>query len=84
MRIALCYSGRPRDYRQCLENHQKTFGLQEKTPQHHLSEDQKIMEQIFNLVALPETFLIISLNLKERKEVNGGQLQALLLHMQQN
>ena len=42
------------------------------------------MEQIFNLVALPETFLIISLNLKERREVNGGQLQALLLHMQQN
>ena len=27
MRIALCYSGRPRNYKECLKNHQETFGL---------------------------------------------------------
>ena len=27
MRIALCYSGRPRNYKECLKNHQEVFGL---------------------------------------------------------
>ena len=26
-RIALCYSGRPRSYHECLKNHQQFFGL---------------------------------------------------------
>ena len=26
-RIALCYSGRPRSYSECFQNHQTAFGL---------------------------------------------------------
>ena len=49
MRIALCYSGRPRHFSECLKNHQETFGLGEDNVDvfAHLWFDEDLVGQPF-------------------------------------
>ena len=50
-RIALCYSGRPRSYSECFQNHQAVFGLGNDNVDvfAHLWYDEELIGQPFRL-----------------------------------